>query len=58
VVQANKGVNILTLNYSDHLNGLLKSQLFHDLATAKDRLRNCQRRAGAVKEATQLPKNE
>jgi hypothetical protein len=54
VVQANKGVNILTLNYSYHLNGLLKSQLFHDLATAKDRLR----RAGAVKEATHLPKNE
>lgn len=48
VVQADRGTDILTLTKSDHLNGLLELQLFHDLAAAQDWLRSCQPQASGL----------
>ncbi|UOG73331.1 hypothetical protein MTX78_14485 [Hymenobacter tibetensis] len=41
VVQADKGVDILTLASSHQLSGSLELQLFYDLAEAKDWLHSC-----------------
>ena len=45
VVQADKAADVLTLTYSEQLDGLIELQLFHDLAAAQDWLRSCQREA-------------
>lgn len=50
VVQADRGDDVLTLTYSQHLNGLIELQLFHDLAAAQDWLRSCQREASEPSE--------
>ncbi|MDF7815254.1 hypothetical protein [Hymenobacter sp. YC55] len=42
VVQADKGVDILTLTNSTQLSGSLELQLFYDLAEAKHWLHSCQ----------------
>jgi hypothetical protein len=55
VVQADKGVDIISLTSIDPLSGGLELQLFHDLATAQDWLHSCQQPTGVARGAIPAP---
>lgn len=52
VVQADKGVDMLTLITAKRLSGPIEFQLFHDMAAAQNWLRACQQQLGVVSDHT------